>query len=73
MYPNINSRWSTVLEEDDETIYSRSSRERLVEEDAQTSEDDWLMEGWEEGLPQAEEEIEEDDWTSLDIKEEMYL
>ena len=74
MYPTTRTRMSNFLEEDEETIYSRKARERWVDEDAMTAEDDWLMEGWEEALPEnLEEESEEEEWVSVDTREEIYL
>lgn len=52
MYPK-RSRWGSPPPEEDETIYSKEMRERLVEEDALASEEAAFMEGYEEGL---------DDW-----------
>ena len=73
MYPKMEARESNFLEEE-ESIYSKGTRERWVDEDAMTAEEDWLMEGWEEGFPEkAEEEVEEEDWSAIEVKGELYL
>ncbi len=60
MYPKMESerRRYTLPEEEEETFYSKRSREKLVEQEGLNNEEDWFMEGYEQGFP---ESIEEED------------
>ena len=51
----INSE-GTLEEEEEESIHSKRTRERLVEEDALTGEEEWFVEGYEEDIVEYDEE-----------------
>ena len=73
MYPRYGSRYKYASEEDEETIYSKKSRERMVEEDNLNHEEDWVMEGYEEALPELEEEDELTEDFLSEPRDELYF
>ena len=50
MYPNKGSRWWNDSEEEEESVYSKKGREKLLEEDAMANAEDGVMLGYEEGF-----------------------
>ncbi len=51
-----------VTDEDEENLYSKKSRESLVEEGVLDSEEDAFMQGYEDGIQEQLEEEEEPLW-----------
>ena len=46
-------------EEEEESVYSKKTREKLLEEESLNNEEDWFMNGYEEGFIEKIEESEE--------------
>lgn len=59
-----------MVEEDEENIYSSEARERLVDEDTLSTDEDAFMLGYEKGLRAVEEE-EEESWDDEHPAEEI--
>ena len=59
-----------MVEEDEENIYSSEAREKLVDEDTLSTDEDAFMLGYEKGLREVEEE-EEESWDEEHPAEEI--
>lgn len=72
MYPKSNLRIENP--QDEESVYSEETRERWVEEEIISHEEDGIVKGYVEGGPKKEEEPEEEDEGEFfSWKEDIFL